>query len=304
MTGSLLLVGADSEIGAATARHLGALGVPVLATTRRPERIAADRPYLDLAEPLDGWTPPPGIEAACIFAAVARLQTCDSDPAGSSYVNVAQIVSLAEKLLRQGIPVLFLSSNQVFDGSIPFVPPNAPLCPVSEYGRQKARTEEALARHIEAGAPVAILRFAKIVSPGMPLLCQWVSALAASQPVSAFADMMLAPTPVELAAEAIARIMREGGRGIYQLTGPRDVSYAELADYLVERLAVDPRLVTRVSAASAGMPRGATPGHTTLDGSALRDRFGVAAPDVWAVVDAAIGTCRGAPQLDSGRRPD
>src|SRR5437764_13870473 len=95
MTGSLLLVGADSESGAATARHLGALGVPVLATTRRPERIAADRPYLDLAEPLDGWTPPPGIEAACIFAAVARLQTCDSDPAGSSYVNVAQIVSLA-----------------------------------------------------------------------------------------------------------------------------------------------------------------------------------------------------------------
>src|ERR1051325_7996289 len=51
MTGSLLLVGADSEIGSVTARHLGALGVPVVATTRRRERIAADCTYLDLAQP-------------------------------------------------------------------------------------------------------------------------------------------------------------------------------------------------------------------------------------------------------------
>src|SRR5215212_8852662 len=157
MTGSLLLVGADSEIAAVTARHLGALGVPVLATTRRPERVAADRLYLDLAQPLNGWMPPANVEAACIFAAVARLQTCDSDPAGSSYVHVGQTVALTETLLRQGIPVLFLSSNQVFDGSFPCVPANAPLCPVSEYGRQKARTEQALAQRIAAGAPISIL---------------------------------------------------------------------------------------------------------------------------------------------------
>src|SRR3954453_16539477 len=67
MTGSLLLVGADSEIGAATVRHLGVLGVQGVATTRRPEHIAADRPYLDLAQPLNGWMPPADVEAACIF---------------------------------------------------------------------------------------------------------------------------------------------------------------------------------------------------------------------------------------------
>jgi dTDP-4-dehydrorhamnose reductase len=304
MTGSLLLVGADSEIGAATARHLGVLGVPVVATTRRPERVAADRPYLDLAQPLNGWKPPADIAAACIFAAVARLQTCDSDPVGSSNVNVGQTVALTATLLRQGIPVLFLSSNQVFDGSVRCVPADAPLCPVSEYGRQKARTEEALARHIAAGAPVSVLRFAKIVSPGMPLLQQWASALASGQPISAFVDMMLAPTPVELAAAAIARLMREGARGIYQLTGPRDVSYAELGDHLAERLGADPGLVARVSAASAGMPKGATPRHTTLDSSTLRDRYGVAVPDVWVVVDEAVGPCRPARQLDSHGRPE
>ena len=33
-----------------------------------------------------------------------------------------QTVALTETLLRQGIPVLFLSSNQVFDGRVPCVP--------------------------------------------------------------------------------------------------------------------------------------------------------------------------------------
>jgi dTDP-4-dehydrorhamnose reductase len=288
MAGSLLLVGADSEIGAATVRHLSELDVPYLATTRRRERVRADRLFLDLAAPLDDWRPPEGISAACIIAAVARLQDCDIDPVGSSFINVTQTVALAERLLKEGIPVLFLSSNQVFDGTVPCVPADARLCPISAYGRQKARTEEALALHIAAGAPAAILRFAKIVSPGMPLLRRWQSDLAAGKPVAAFADMMLAPTPVGLAAAAVAALMREGARGIFQLTGPRDVSYAELAGFLANKMTADPGCVNKVSAASAGMPTGATPCHTTLDSSALRDRFGIAVPDPWAVIDAAV----------------
>src|SRR5437868_5137012 len=140
MTGSLLLVGADSEIGAATARHLTACGASVIATTRRPEHVAADRPFLDLSAPLDDWRPPAGIGAACIFAAVARLQACEADPAGSAFINVSQTLGLTERLLAEGAAVLFLSTNQVFDGTVPQVAADAPFCPVSEYGRQKART--------------------------------------------------------------------------------------------------------------------------------------------------------------------
>lgn len=286
----LLLIGGDSEIADATARHLAALGVPFVATTRRRERVAAARPFLDLAPPLGDWRPPADVAAACIFAAVARLQACEEDPAGSSLINVTRAVALAERLLADGIAVLFLSTNQVFDGTVPYVPADAPHSPVSAYGKQKARAERALVPHIAGGAPLAILRFAKILSPGMPLLRQWTAALAAGQPVSAFADMMLAPTPVELAATAIARLLRvEGGaRGIFQLTGPRDVSYAEIAAHLARRAGADPALVSAVPAASAGMPPGATPRHTTLDSSALRERFGIAVPDPWTVIDAAL----------------
>jgi dTDP-4-dehydrorhamnose reductase len=287
----LLLIGGDSEIAVATARHLAALDVPFVATTRRRERVSAEQPLLDLAEPLGDWLPPSGTRAACIFAAVARLQACEADPPGSSLINVTNTIALAGRLLQHGVAVVFLSTNQVFDGSVPCVPADAPHCPVSAYGQQKARTEAALLQQIANGAPVAILRLAKIVSPGMALLRQWMAALAAGQPVAAFADMMLAPVPAELAATAIAKLLlaRDGARGIFQLSGPRDVSYTEIAVHLAGKTGADPALVGPVPAASAGMPPGATPAHTTLDSTALRERFGITVPDPWAVIDALVG---------------
>src|SRR5262245_24178555 len=166
----MLLVGGDSEIGAATYRALKAQGVAVSATTRRRDRIAEDRPYLDLAAELNDWAPPPGTRSACIFLAIARLADCANDPAGSARINVTKTLKLIDWLVAQDVHVVFLSTDKVFDGMTPHVRADAPTCPVSEYGRQKARTEATLRQHMDRGAPVAILRLGKVVSPVMPLI--------------------------------------------------------------------------------------------------------------------------------------
>lgn len=292
MSGPTLLVGGDSEIAAAASGFLRRRGHTVAATTRRRENVAADRPFLDLTVPLDNWEPPAGTWAACIFAAVARLQDCADDPAGSSLVNITGTVSLLDALLARDIPVLFLSTDKVFDGTRPHVAAETPPNPVSEYGRQKAAAEAAIRTRMTAGAPVAILRLAKVVSPGMPLLRQWIDRLAAGEPVRAFRDMMMAPTPVAVVAAAIEHLLAEPATGIYQLTGPRDVSYSEVADHLARKLGADAALVMPVSAYSAGLPVGATARHTTLDSSALRERFGITVADAWQVIDDLADSCR------------
>lgn len=286
-SGSFLLLGGDSEIGAATAQYLRNLGVSPIVTTRRRQHAEAVRPFLDLAQPLTEWRPPADTGAACILAGVTRLLACEKDPEASSFINVTQTIALAEKLLERGIAVLFLSTDKVFDGSRPHVPVGAPVCPASEYGRQKACVEAALEKHIRAEAPVAILRLAKVVSPGMPLLQQWVTALSAGEPVRAFFDMSMAPTPVTIVASAIAGLLEQRARGIFQLTGPRDVSYAEVAFHLARKIGADLHLVTPVSAHSAGMAKGSTAPHTTLDSSAIRERLGIIVPDPWTVIDDA-----------------
>ena len=153
---------------------------------------------------------------------------------------------------------------------MPNVPPDAPVNPISEYGKQKARTENELKVLMKHGAPLSILRLAKVISPQMPLLKGWVETLATAHPIRAFQDMMIAPAPISTVTEAIAALMRGGSPGVYQLTGPRDVSYADVGLYIAQQLRVNCDLVKTVSAKSSGLPIGATPPHTTLDSTALR----------------------------------
>ena len=285
-----LIVGGDSEIGGAAFLALKAQNCATAATTRRRDRVAQDRPFLDLAASLDGWEPPQGAALACVCAAVARLADCATDPQSSAHINVTQTLALVDKLLSRGIYVLFLSTNQVFDGRAPRVPPNAPHSPVSEYGRQKARTEAALRDYMARGAPVGILRLAKVVSPRMPLLQRWIADLAVGKPISAFTDMTLAPTPMAFVTRAISALLGERASGIFQLTGPRDVSYADVARFLAGKLGAETSLVQATSARAAGLPEGATPLNTTLDSGALRDRFGIEVPDVWPVIESVASS--------------
>jgi dTDP-4-dehydrorhamnose reductase len=295
-----LLVGGDSEIGAATYRQLSAKGQSVAASTRRLDRVALDRPLLDLSGPLDAWEPEPDIGAACVFASVARLAACHADPSGSAYINVTQTLALIERLVARGVYVLFLSTNQVFDGARPYVPANAPTCPVSEYGRQKAQTEAALRQCMARGAPLAILRLAKVVAPSTELIRRWIKALSSGEPIRAFHDMTMAPTPIDIVVAAISELMSDQARGVFQLTGPLDVSYIEVGLYLARQLGADRALVESSSVRSAGLPDGAAPRHTTLDSELLRDRYALTAPDPWRAIDGVIAVGNAS---DRFRRP-
>jgi dTDP-4-dehydrorhamnose reductase len=288
-----LLVGGDSEVGAATGRYIERLGRPFVATTRRAISAAGGALLLDLSAPLDAWEPPEGISAACIFAAVARLAACHADPIGTARINVIQTIALIERLVARGIFVLFLSTNQVFDGSTPGVAADSKLCPVSEYGRQKARVERALFDMMTKGAPLAVLRLAKVLSPDMALLHKWLDALSAGQSIAAFHDMTMAPVPVDMVAAAIAALLDERASGIFQLTGPRDVAYLEIGRHLARRIGAAAALVAPISAASAGLPEGSTPRHTTLDSRAMSARYGISAPEPWNAIAAVEGAwCR------------
>jgi dTDP-4-dehydrorhamnose reductase len=278
-----LIVGANSEIGSATANHIRARGGDVLATTRRATNDTAQL-QLDLGSPIRNLEIPSGIKSACIFVAVARLAACEADPERSAWINVAQTISLVDLLVQRGIYVLFLSSNQVFRGDRAHVPPDASPSPVSEYGRQKAQVERLLADRIASGAPIGVLRLAKVVSPGMSLVAEWTKQLAAGQAIRAFADMMMAPVPVHIASAAIASMMEDRLPVIAQLSGPRDISYFDLGRFLADRAGADPRLVNPVSALENGMPEGSIPRHTTLDSSYLADRYGLVVPDALEVI--------------------
>lgn len=280
---AVLVVGADGLIGGSLARRFCAEGRNVLRTVLRPE---PDAETLDLSQDVSGWVPPRPIAVAYLCAAATSVAHCRSHVEATRAINVIATLNLARTLGKQGALVVFPSSNLVFDGAVPFQRADAPTCPRTEYGRQKAEVE----RHFLASPGACIVRFTKVLGPETPLLLQWADALRAGRPIHPFADMVMAPVPLAFAVEVLAGVGRSRREGVFQVSGPRDVAYAEVAQYVALRLRAAPELVQPVPAAESGAELEHVPAHTTLDSTRLQQELGLAPPDVWAAVDAGMNS--------------
>ncbi|WP_114394030.1 SDR family oxidoreductase [Oleisolibacter albus] len=287
MPDPIVVVGGDSMVGRHLASHLRMQGTEVLATTRRREQAAAERPWLDLAESpsLDRLPANPG--AIVVAAAVARMAACRADPEGSAAVNVTGPLRLATEAAARGIPLLFLSTDKVFDGARPDRRSDEPCCPVSVYGRQKAATEAAL-RSLPG---MAILRLSRVIAPEDALMATWAEQLRAGQPLAPFSDLRMAPLPVDLIARLCAGILGrladdpDRAGGVWQLSGSRDLTYAEAAFRLAGQIGADPALVRPVPGVAGDEPPAR---FTTLDSGRAERSFGIGRPDPDPVLDAVF----------------
>lgn len=286
-SGTTLIVGADGKVGRALDDHLRLAGQPVAATSRRP---SADRHthFLDLAGDVAHWLIPPGVTTAVVCAANPRIDACESDPEGTTRVNVIGTLTLIRRLIAQDVFTVFLSTNQVFDGDMPHTRPETCQSPVSAYGRQKTTVEQEL---LELADRAAIVRFTKILEPIVPLFETWRQTLEAGQPIEPFTDMWMAPVPLASAVSALRLIADHRAGGVWQVSGDRDLSYADVASLLALHLKADPDLVRPTSARAGGRVTAHLPANTTLCVDRLRHELGLQPPPVeWTVCDALTRT--------------
>ncbi len=289
-----LVVGADSMIGAALVRALQAAGRPVQGTTRRafPK---GDYRLLNLNEVSPVWSGPP-VAAAYFCAGITNMETCRRDPAGSHRVNVEGILRLARGLAETGAFLIFLSTNQVYDGSRPYRRPAEAPCPITEYGRQKALAEAGL---LDCGG--AVVRLTKVLGESVPLFAGWAAAAIRGEPIQAFADMFLAPVPLTTAVSLIMNVGIKRRPGIVHLSGARDVSYSEAAHLGLTALGANGGLIQPTSVVS--MPTAAAvPRFTTLDDETIPAQMGISIPEVEATIRSAFLRSR-PPQAPSGETP-
>ena len=242
-----LIIGAHSTIGSALCKTLGAPG-----TTREQG--------FDLS--LTNWPPLPACDVAYLCAAQTKLDACENDPETSRLINVTHLKILTARLQEAGAFVVFLSSNQVFSGKIPFASPTDIPDPQNEYGKQKAEFESWL---LAQPFPSAILRLTKVISAPLPIVQSWKTALEEDKIIEAFDDLRFAPIPLSSAIEALINIGNEKITGISQLSGTRDISYYDIACLLADQLGVSQNKVVATSAQSAGIPANFLPAHATLE---------------------------------------
>lgn len=268
----VLIIGGDSMIGSALKQDLTARGMRTASTSRR----ASDGPdsvFLDLAAADTEWPDLPVAKTWVITAAIAHLAACRQDPVTSHRVNVAAMRSLTDRAVAQDVRLIFLSSDQVFDGSRPHRPATDAVCPRSVYGRQKAQAEDMV---LAASQDNLVIRLTKVLSVDDALFTGWRSSLTRSEAITPFTDKTFAPVMLDTVTNGIGLSIAREISGILQFSGPRDIDYASSARHLADILGAGAEYVQPITAAGIGMPAEERPPFTSLDTRRAEQSLGLA----------------------------
>lgn len=292
---TILVVGSDGQIGSSLMMHLRKSGVNVIGTTKHREIVNNSRIYLDLSEDIDKWSCPKQVMTAILCAGITKIGLCQGDPALTSLINVDGVSSLIKKLVENNIFVIYLSTNQVFDGTRPYRWSEEPTSPTTEYGRQKVVVEQNINKF---GDSVAIVRFTKILGPIIPLIAEWKEDLKSGRTISPFSGMTMAPIPLSFALSVLHLLCELRLPGLLQVSGNLDISYSEVAYFGARLLGVDPNLIQPVTAQKSVYFTGYAPKYTSLNIDRLKNALGIEPPDVWWTIEKAFLQ----PQILAGAR--
>ncbi|MEP9379784.1 dTDP-4-dehydrorhamnose reductase [Aquabacter sp. CN5-332] len=134
----VLLFGANGQVGRETT---------ALAAERGIELRALDRAAVDITDPValarafEGARPDIAINAAAYTA----VDKAESEPEAAARVNAMAPGLIAERCEREGVPLIHISTDYVFDGTKVGAYVEAdPIAPLGVYGRTKAAGEAAV----------------------------------------------------------------------------------------------------------------------------------------------------------------
>lgn len=222
----ILVTGSEGQVARAIAERFGA-----------HQCVFTTRDTLDLADPASiertiVATAPALVISAGAYTAVDRAE---EEPALAMAVNGHAPGVIGAAAARIGAPVLHLSTDYVFDGSLdrPWREDD-PVSPLGAYGASKLAGERALA---ESGARFAILRTAWVYSPFGHNFVKTMLRLAATRDtLSVVEDQFGCPTSAHDIADALLAVIARwqtapdaGVNQIFHFAGSGETSWAGFA---------------------------------------------------------------------------
>jgi dTDP-4-dehydrorhamnose reductase len=284
------VVGTQGQVARSLAERGAARGIEV---------VNVGRPALDLLNidsveaTLTGVAPSLVVNAAAYTA----VDQAESDEETAEQINGRAAGRIAEVAQRLGVPVIHLSTDYVFDGTLdrPYRETD-PVAPVSAYGRSKLVGEQLVAA---AHPDHVILRTAWVYSPFGKNFVKTMLALGATRSeIAVVADQRGCPTSALDIADAVLEI---GGRlvasaspsqrGTFHLVGTGEATWAEFAQTALDHAVEFGRSPVRVRGITTQeYPTPARrPMNSRLDTGKLSRTFGVKLPDWRESVRACVG---------------
>ncbi|MDX6613891.1 MAG: dTDP-4-dehydrorhamnose reductase [Blastocatellia bacterium] len=228
----LLITGATGTLGQAFARICEKRGLAYQLLSRAQLDIADE---LSVASALTKYEPWALVNAA----GYVRVDEAETNAALCRRENVSGPARLAKACADRGVPLVTFSSDLVFDGekSGPYVESDA-TSPLNVYGASKAEAE---ARVLEAFPGALVIRTSAFFGPWdrYNFVHDVINNLARGRTVAAAEDISISPTYVPDLINAALDLLIDGEEGIWHLTNPSIVTWAEFARLVADMAGYD-----------------------------------------------------------------
>ena len=205
-------------------------------------------------------------------AAFTAVDDCEVQPELASKVNAEGTQNVARACRKLGIPVLYLSTDYVFDGEKPepYVETDRPN-PLNVYGKTKLAGEEGVK---ELATRFWIVRVSWLFGPwGRNFVRTILDQAQRGKPLRVVTDQVGAPTYTMHLAEKIEDIFTAAEGAIYHVTNQGYCSWFEFASEILRQAGLDDITISPIASSAldrrARRPRNSRLANTRLEASGL-----------------------------------
>lgn len=208
-------------------------------------------------------------DAVLHLAANKNVFFCEEHPEVAHAVNYKITEILTAACNRFNARMIFISSDYVFGGSSRTFTETDEPCPTTQYGKDKAASEQVILKTLKDGA---IVRTAGLYGFPGDLLQVVKAALSKGESFRAFDNLINCPTWTPDLFRMIDRILEAGFCGIFHCVGPEALSRFDYACAVAEVFDLDR---TMVLAEKLDFTKDIRPPSLRLDGHSTYARLGV-----------------------------
>lgn len=207
MLAAPVILGASGLVGGAYLRCLRGRGVPVRGTYRTQPGPGLDP--LDLAQGSEAYLDSASPTLVLLTSALTNVDYCESHAEETRERNVRQLEPIVRWCAGARVPLVFFSTDYLFDGKEGPYDEEAPPRPLNVYGRSKLEGER-LVGSLPLGA---VLRITNVFDVGFDrknFLIRCLDHLKAGKPLVVPDDQLATPTYATWLADQTVALLERG----------------------------------------------------------------------------------------------
>lgn len=192
-------------------------------------------------------------------AAMANIDSCESQPEIAQQINAEMPGSLAVICKKKGIRLTHISTDAVFDGKMGDYTEEDLPNPLSVYAQTKLEGEQAVAAEYPK-AIIARVNFYGFSLSGKRSLAEFfLNNLMGNNQVNGFVDVMFCPLYVTDLVDTLVKMIQKDLTGLYHVVSPESLSKYAFGVKIAEKFGFEKNLIQPRSVTEGGLQAARSP---------------------------------------------